>query len=293
MANDVSPAFLAQQWFEQTNSDTVRLKSGKTIAMLASTFQVQDATDTTKIGVFSASGITTATTRTYTLPDQSTTLLGRAMLAGSATAGSWPTLASGTILGTVEAGAQEFDGVVPYFSPAALHRAVNLLGYFSQVVSTTSLSNSATTVQNIFAATNDVVTVRASTTYLVDAVIKLTTGATSHTTAFGFDGTGAATATATAVMLESWATSAAATTLATPQMREIVSLTSAVVTAASTSVVTNLVVRGFITIGTGGTIAPCVTFSAGPTGTCTVDVGSYMMLIPLGTSTALSVGAWA
>jgi len=44
----------------------------------SSLFTLQDATDTTKQAVFSLSGITTATTRTYTLPNASTTLIGAA-----------------------------------------------------------------------------------------------------------------------------------------------------------------------------------------------------------------------
>lgn len=47
-----------------------------TVTLKASLFLIQDQTDTTKQAKFDASGITTATTRTYALPDANTTLVG-------------------------------------------------------------------------------------------------------------------------------------------------------------------------------------------------------------------------
>jgi hypothetical protein len=54
----------------------VVLGSGSTIVVKDANFTIQDDADTTKQAKFQASGITTATTRTYTLPDQTTTLVG-------------------------------------------------------------------------------------------------------------------------------------------------------------------------------------------------------------------------
>jgi len=59
----------------QTLSNKV-LDHSNSITVKASSFTLQDASDTTKQAVFSASGISTSTTRTYTLPDASTTLVG-------------------------------------------------------------------------------------------------------------------------------------------------------------------------------------------------------------------------
>jgi len=68
------PANIAQQVVGTTATQTL---TNKTVT--DSTFTIQDDADTTKKAQFQASGITTGTTRTYTLPDASSTF---AMLGG-------------------------------------------------------------------------------------------------------------------------------------------------------------------------------------------------------------------
>jgi hypothetical protein len=53
---------------------TTMVLTAKDVSVGASNFKIRDTTDTTKIATFSASGITTATTRTYTLPNASGTI---------------------------------------------------------------------------------------------------------------------------------------------------------------------------------------------------------------------------
>jgi hypothetical protein len=52
--------------------------SGATVTVTDSTFSIKDNSDATKIAQFQLSGLTTATTRTYTMPDANDTLVGKA-----------------------------------------------------------------------------------------------------------------------------------------------------------------------------------------------------------------------
>lgn len=152
-----------------------------------------------------------------------------------------------------------------------------------------ALSNSLTSAQNIFAAANDTLTVTAITTYRFSAKLSFNTGATSHTTAFGFGGT----ATFTSISYASIASSSAANTLAAAQVRRVEAATAAVLTAASTAVTTEILLEGLIRINAAGTIIPQVTFSSGPTGTCETAVNSFFEIRPVGLASTAAVGSWA
>ncbi len=211
------------------------------------------------------------------------------LLAGTTTVAPL-TFVSGTNLTTPAAGAVEFDGKVFYATSVASSRQVVTTKQIATVQGTAvALTNNITTAQNIFAAANDVLTVAASTTYRFRARLTFNTGATSHTTAFGFGGT----ATFTACDYTSQATSSAAATLATPQMARWAVATASIVTAASTAVTTDIILEGIIRINGAGTIIPQVTFSAGPTGTCETAIDSYFELEPIGSNTVAAVGNWA
>lgn len=173
-----------------------------------------------------------------------------------------------------------------------LNISANALPIIATVVSgaPTSLLNNSTSAQNIFASANDVLTVAAATTYRFQARIALNTGNTSHTTAFGLALT---TATLTSIHYTSRATSSAADTLATPQMRRVSVNSAAVLTAASTAVTTDILLDGIIRVNAAGQITPQITFSAGPTGTCEVEADSYFAMWPLGSNTLAAIGDWA
>jgi hypothetical protein len=154
----------------------------------------------------------------------------------------------------------------------------------------TSLSNSSTAAQNIFAAANDVLTVLGSKTYRFRAVLQINTGNTTHTTSFGLALT---TATLTDIVYTSSATSSAADTLATPQMRRVSTNNAAALTATSVAVTTNIVLEGMFRVGTAGSITPQITFDAGPGGTCEIATDSFFECWPIGADTFASAGAWA
>jgi hypothetical protein len=154
----------------------------------------------------------------------------------------------------------------------------------------TSLSNSSTAAQNIFASANDVLTVLGSKTYRFRASLQINTGNTTHTTSFGLALT---TATLTDIVYTSMATSSAADTLGTPQMRRVSTNNAAALTATSTAVTTNIILEGMFRVGTAGSITPQITFDAGPTGTCEIATDSFFECWPLGADTFASAGAWA
>lgn len=197
---------------------------------------------------------------------------------------------TGVLLTTALPGALEYDGKAWYATAVASARQIIAAKQIATVQgSAVALSNSSTSAQNIFAAANDTLTVAASTSYRFRARLTFNTGATSHTTAFGFGGT----ATFTTCNYTSNATSSAANTLATPQMRRVSAATAAVLTAASTAVTTDIWIEGIIRVNGAGTIIPQVTFSAGPTGTCETAIDSFFELEPIGTNTVAAVGNWA
>jgi hypothetical protein len=197
---------------------------------------------------------------------------------------------SGTLLTTAFPGALENDGKAWYATNVASARQVVAAKQLATVQgSAVSLSNSSTAAQSIFAAANDTLTVSAATTYRFRAKLSFNTGSTSHTTSFGFGGT----ATFTNIEYISQATSTAANTLGTPQMRRVTAATAAALTAASGAVTTDIWVEGVMRINAGGTIIPQVTFSAGPTGTCETAINSFFELEPIGSNTVAAIGAWA
>lgn len=223
--------------------------------------------------------------------------LGTAPIAGShlvigagTTAKAAIEFTAGTNKTTVAAGDWEYDGKALYFSSVASSRQVVTAKQIATVQNATvALTNSITTAQSIFAAANDALTVAAATTYRFRARLTFNTGATSHTTAFGFGGT----ATFTTCNYTSQATSSAAATLATPQMLRVAVATATVLTAASIAVTTDIILEGIIRINGAGTIIPQITFSAGPTGTCETALDSYFELEPIGSNTVAAIGNWA
>ena len=86
--------------------------SSKSLTVQDNNFTIQDNTDTTKKAVFELSGITTATTRTYTLPNASTTLAGLAVAQTFTEAQTFGT--AGNTLNISSGGALTFSGTGGY-----------------------------------------------------------------------------------------------------------------------------------------------------------------------------------
>lgn len=155
--------------------------------------------------------------------------------------------------------------------------------------STTALSNSSTSAQAIFPAANDALSLLAGTTYRFRAKIGLNTGATSHQTVFGLGGTATFTSIAyTAITTHG----ASAGTITSPQIISPKTATATIIIPATTDVRQDILIEGEMEINAAGTIIPQITFSAGPSGTCEVDIDSFFECWGVGANAANAIGEW-
>lgn len=197
------------------------------------------------------------------------------------------TAVSGFPLGTLEWGVNE-NGTS---KKVTMNQTRDFQNILSSIQSDFTLS-AASGVQSAFPSAQDVLTVLASTTYMMEGLYIMNTGSTTHTTAMAFALGGGASVTS----FEYLATliSNAANTITTTLSRTHVSgVASKVLNATSTAVWTIIEFKGLIRINAGGTITPQINFSANPTGTNLMKVGSYIRFTPMGSNTLTSIGSWA
>lgn len=157
--------------------------------------------------------------------------------------------------------------------------------------------SAAAGVQSAFPAANNLLTVTASTTYFFDGQYLLNTGATTHTTALAFALAGGATVTSFEYTADAWVGTANAlvmtSTATTHWFAHVSGVASKILTATNTAVWTIITFQGVARINAGGTIEPQINFSANPTGTNLMKVGSYIRFFPVGSNTVAAVGPWA
>ncbi len=162
---------------------------------------------------------------------------------------------------------------------------------FATTQAVTSLSNSSTGVQNVFASANDVLTLRAATTYFFECVLYINTGNTTHTTAIGFPASSAYTN--INYLAELWSTTSGTISTTAPSVLDVAASTATVLNATSAALRTTIRCKGIIRTNLATTVTPQITFSAGPTGTCEVAVNSFFRAWPVGTNTVAAFGDWA
>lgn len=138
--------------------------------------------------------------------------------------------------------------------------------------------------------TTGTVTLPARTTFLMRGLLKITHGATSHSTGLSFGGT----ATLTSINYYAQAhRSAANTIISVFSGIHIASASNATVDAAGTQAATYIQINGVLRTNSAGTLIPQFTFSANLTGTITIKQDSFFSLEAVGDNTLAALGSWA
>lgn len=197
-------------------------------------------------------------------------------------------------LGTAVAGEFEYDGRVPYFTPAGTQRGVVPGMQYYRLNSPLSGAN-ATGAQNILGVG---VTLSASTVYAFEAIYDLTktAGTTAHTLSFLFGGTAVVSSIAYTIMRTSSGISFVDTAGAVQPFFFSQTTTAVVVTGSRTlaAYYDQSVLKGTVSVTTAGTFIPQYQLSAAPGGAYSTVAGSYFLIYPIGAAGAnTSVGSWA
>jgi hypothetical protein len=153
--------------------------------------------------------------------------------------------------------------------------------------------NSSSFAQNVFpSGAFDTISVQAATTYMFDGLyIIKTTGTVSHTISMSF-----ALTTATITNC-SWTTMSypLGTPLPVVAIRAqdanlFITVGGGLVNSTNASAHNVVKFEGIMRVNAAGNVVPQITFSAIPTGTNTLEIGSYLRFYPIGSNTIDSVG---
>jgi hypothetical protein len=210
---------------------------------------------------------------------------------GSATAGSKPKLTSGALLTVPEAGALEFLGQVPYFTPSGGGRAVDWVSHLSRLSTDTSHWADVVTATNIFPAAQDTFTAPGSTTYYFELLCRLLcTGAVSAILSFGL----ASTATYNLVALGTEVTMHSADNVGTTLWHFYTTthlFTAIALASGATAKHMNVKLEGTVDVNGAGTITPQLKWNVAPGAVTTVKRGAIWRMTPMGPAGLTVVGA--
>lgn len=214
-----------------------------------------------------------------------------ALAAGSATAASWPTLASGTLLTTAEAGATERDANCFYDTTDASNRGVRRVENLIRLnANRTFVSN--TTQQAIFdSPANGRLTLETGTYFFECVVAMASMSATVGNAVFSLIGAG--TATLAHVLFQTLTSDIAADTASSAGSSWSQSGTSGAANSGTTNAATALYLRvgGTFKVTGAGTIIPSV--AQATAAAAVAQAGSWFRCNRIGDTSLTAVGQWA
>jgi len=214
-----------------------------------------------------------------------------AFAAGSASAGSWPTLASGTVLTTAEAGAVEYDGNAFYLTTDAGNRGVAPALNIIRADSTRTFTSN-TNQQAIFNSPSNGTLTLETGTYLFEALISMDTmSGTSGNGKFSLNSGG--TATLGSILYQTYGQDNSLDTLGAMSGVSETTATQAAtnIATAGTATVLTFTVKGTFEVTGAGTIIP--SFAQTTAAAAVIKIGSYFYCYRVGSTSLASVGQWS
>lgn len=239
-------------------------------------------------------GTETLTNKTLTAPDiNGAATIERAIFDAGSASTAPIVLTSGTNLTTATAGSTEYDGKVRYFTPQGTQRGISPSVMFYRLDSSLAGAN-VNTAQSMLGVG---CTLSSNTQYEFEIIFNCSksAGTTSHNFGVLFGGT----ATLNNIGYEvhantstvSFTGSFGTTFMIAPQVATTINLQSGLTSATQFHVI---IIRGTVSINSGGTFIPQYILSAAPGGAYTTAQSSRMSIWPTGASGAnVSVGSWA
>jgi hypothetical protein len=204
-------------------------------------------------------------------------------------------LTAGTNTSVISAGAVEYNGSVFFGSPAAGQRGLLPAEYLVALASNYT-ANDSSSLQKVFnVPTDGAIAVLANTTYMIEGLYiiapAINFNAESLQTLFSLDGG----ATLTSIRYVADASTGLANASTAIKRTQVASAGAVTVTdAAPGGAATNFVVqlRGIIRTNTAGTLTPGFRFTGTPGSAPIVQSNSFFRLVPVGTGSTTTIGAW-
>jgi hypothetical protein len=204
-------------------------------------------------------------------------------------------LTAGTNTSVPAAGAVEYNGGVFFGTPAAGQRGL-LSAEYLIALTTNYTGVAASTAQKVFNVPADgAVALLANTTYMIEGLYMIapaiTFNAESLQTLFALGGG----ATLTSIRYVADSSTGLATASSSLTRRQVATAGATTVTSAAPGgAATNFVVqlRGIIRTNTAGTLTPQFQFTGTPGSAPVVQANSFFRLVPVGTGSVTTIGAW-